>query len=118
MTKLLDQAVEMARSLTAERQDEIARMMLHYADLPAIQLTPEEELISPRLMMRSRGVILPQTNRCVPFGRSMSGEAGKRQILRFIRCVLSLGRHCKRSEAIQYGILTTAWIASSLCSSQ
>ncbi len=43
MTKLLDQAVETARRLPTERQDEIAHMMLFYADAPVIQLTPEEE---------------------------------------------------------------------------
>ena len=43
MTKLLDQAVETARRLAPEQQDEIAHMMLFYADAPVIQLTPEEE---------------------------------------------------------------------------
>ena len=43
MTKLLDQAVETARGLAPERQDEIAQMMLFYADTPVIQLTPEED---------------------------------------------------------------------------
>ena len=43
MTKLLDQAVETARRLAPDRQDEIAHMMLLYADLPVIQLTPEED---------------------------------------------------------------------------
>ena len=43
MTKLLDQAVETARRLAPEQQDEIAHMMMLYADLPVIQLTPEEE---------------------------------------------------------------------------
>lgn len=43
MTKLLDQAVETARRLAPELQDEIAHMMMLYADLPVIQLTPEEE---------------------------------------------------------------------------
>jgi len=43
MTKLLDQAVEAARGLSPEQQDEIAQMMLLYADLPVIQLTAEEE---------------------------------------------------------------------------
>ena len=43
MTKLLDQAVEAAQGLSPEQQDEIARMMLLYANLPVIQLTPEEE---------------------------------------------------------------------------
>ena len=39
MTKLLDQAVETARRLAPDRQDQIAHMMLLYADLPVIQLT-------------------------------------------------------------------------------
>jgi hypothetical protein len=43
MTKLLDEAVESARRLAPARQDEIARMMMFYANLPVIQLTPEEE---------------------------------------------------------------------------
>jgi hypothetical protein len=43
MTKLLERAVETARKLAADRQDDIARMMLLYAELPVIQLSPEEE---------------------------------------------------------------------------
>ena len=43
MTKLLDQAVETARRLAPDQQDEIARMMLFYAETPVIQLTPEED---------------------------------------------------------------------------
>ena len=43
MTKLLDQAVETARRLAPERQDEIAHLMLFYADADVIQLTPEED---------------------------------------------------------------------------
>jgi hypothetical protein len=40
---LIDQAVEAAWGLAPERQDEIAHMMLFYADAPVIQLTPEED---------------------------------------------------------------------------
>jgi hypothetical protein len=43
MTKLLDRAVETARALAPDWQDEIARMILMYAELPVIELTPEEE---------------------------------------------------------------------------
>jgi hypothetical protein len=43
MTKLLDQAVETARGLAPERQDEIAHLMLFYADGAVIQLTPGED---------------------------------------------------------------------------
>jgi hypothetical protein len=43
MTKLLEEAVESARRLAPDQQDEIARMMMLYADLPVIQLTREEE---------------------------------------------------------------------------
>ncbi|HLJ70325.1 MAG TPA: hypothetical protein VKU03_03340 [Roseiarcus sp.] len=43
MTKLLDQAVETARRLGPDQQDQIARMMLFYAETPVIQLTPEED---------------------------------------------------------------------------
>ncbi|HEY5226815.1 MAG TPA: hypothetical protein VIJ06_08500 [Methylovirgula sp.] len=43
MTKLLEQALETARHLTADRQDDIARMMLLYAEIPVIQLIAEEE---------------------------------------------------------------------------
>ncbi|WP_020181454.1 hypothetical protein [Methylopila sp. M107] len=45
MTDLLEQAVLTARNLPAERQDDLARMMLSYAgyDEPVIDLTPEEE---------------------------------------------------------------------------
>jgi hypothetical protein len=46
MTELLERAVAAARSLPADRQDEIARLVLQLArneDLPAIQLTPEDE---------------------------------------------------------------------------
>ena len=45
MTNLLDQAVETARALPHEMQDEIARMVLVLAgsDQPVVQLTPDEE---------------------------------------------------------------------------
>jgi hypothetical protein len=43
MTKLLDRAVETAQRLAPERQDEIAHMILFYADTPVIQLAPEED---------------------------------------------------------------------------
>ncbi len=45
MTELLEQAVATARRLPPEMQDDIARMVLTYADDQAvIQLTPEEEV--------------------------------------------------------------------------
>lgn len=45
MTKLLEQAMERARALPTEMQDEIARVVLSYAgdDQEVYQLTPEEE---------------------------------------------------------------------------
>ncbi len=45
MTKILEQAIEKAHSLSPEMQDDMARLMLRYAgdDEPLIQLTPEEE---------------------------------------------------------------------------
>ena len=45
MTKLLEQAVDTVRGLPAQTQDALARMLLQFAgeDLPALQLTPEEE---------------------------------------------------------------------------
>lgn len=45
MTKLLKQAVEAARALPPEMQDELARMLLQFAGRaqPVIQLTAEEE---------------------------------------------------------------------------
>jgi hypothetical protein len=43
MTKLLDEAVETARRLAPDRQDEIAHIMLFYTDAQIIQLTPEED---------------------------------------------------------------------------
>jgi hypothetical protein len=44
MTKLLDRAVEAARNLPPEMQDELARILLQFAgvDQPVIQLTAEE----------------------------------------------------------------------------
>jgi predicted transcriptional regulator len=44
MTKLLDRAVEAARGLPPERQDEIARVVLQLAgnEEPAVALTAEE----------------------------------------------------------------------------
>ena len=45
MTELLERAVALARSLSDERQDEIARIVLQLArqdDEPAFALTPEE----------------------------------------------------------------------------
>jgi hypothetical protein len=46
MTKLLEQALEAARGLPPEIQDDIARMLLQFAgeDLPVIQLTAEERV--------------------------------------------------------------------------
>ncbi len=45
MTKFLDRAIEAARALPPELQDELARVILQFAgeDQPAIQLTAEEE---------------------------------------------------------------------------
>ena len=45
MTKLLDRAVEAARGLPPEMQDELARILLQFAgvDQLVIQLTAEEE---------------------------------------------------------------------------
>ena len=45
MTKLLDQAVEIARSLPSDTQDDIARVMLQLAgadDGPPVELTDNE----------------------------------------------------------------------------
>jgi predicted transcriptional regulator len=47
MTTLFDQAVETVRSLPAERQDEIARLLLEIAgedNASVVQLTPDEEM--------------------------------------------------------------------------
>jgi hypothetical protein len=45
MTKLLDRAVEAARALPPEMQDEVARILLQFTgvDQPVIQLTAEEK---------------------------------------------------------------------------
>ncbi|MGQ0444044.1 MAG: hypothetical protein ACT4O2_02685 [Beijerinckiaceae bacterium] len=45
MTELLDRAIEAARGMSPEKQDELARMLLQFAgeDQPMIQLTAEEE---------------------------------------------------------------------------
>jgi hypothetical protein len=46
MTKLLDQALEAARNLPAEAQDDIARVVLRLAgadDEPPVPLTPEDQ---------------------------------------------------------------------------
>ena len=45
MTKLLDRAIELARTLPEDVQDEIARMMLAAAqdEEPVLAFTPEEE---------------------------------------------------------------------------
>jgi hypothetical protein len=45
MTELLEQAIEAARSLPADMQDELARMLLQFAgkDQPVVELTAEEE---------------------------------------------------------------------------
>lgn len=42
MTKLLDEAVEEARRLPVDRQDEIASTLMLYAKLPVVALTQEE----------------------------------------------------------------------------
>jgi hypothetical protein len=45
MTKLLDQALEAARSLPPAMQDDMARMMMLFAggEQPVVQLAPEED---------------------------------------------------------------------------
>jgi hypothetical protein len=45
MTKLLETAIEAARTLSPDMQDELARMLLQFAggDQPAIQMTAEED---------------------------------------------------------------------------
>ncbi len=45
MTELLQRAVTTVKALDAERQNEIARLMLMLADadLPLVELTPEED---------------------------------------------------------------------------
>jgi hypothetical protein len=46
MTKLLEQAVEAARNLSPDEQDDIARMVLRLAgtdDEPPVPLTPDEQ---------------------------------------------------------------------------
>ncbi len=45
MTKLLERAMETARGLPPEMQDDIARMVLLYTgeDQPLVDLTPQEE---------------------------------------------------------------------------
>jgi hypothetical protein len=45
MTKLFDRAVEAARAMPPQMQEELARMILQFAgeDQPVIQLTAEEE---------------------------------------------------------------------------
>ena len=45
MTKLFEHAVETVRSLPAEKQDELARLLLEFAaeDQAVIPLTPDEE---------------------------------------------------------------------------
>ena len=58
MTKLLDQAVEAARALPPDMQDELARMLLQFAgkDQPVIQLTAEEDsLFEASLAEAERG---------------------------------------------------------------
>jgi len=59
MTKLFDQAVEAARSLSAEAQDDIARVVLQLAgadDEPPVPLTPDEQAaISRSKVAASRG---------------------------------------------------------------
>lgn len=44
MTRLLDQAIESVRELSADRQDELARLLLQLAGIeqPTLDLTPEE----------------------------------------------------------------------------
>ncbi len=56
MTKLLEQAVKTVRTLPAEMQDEIARMLLQLAgqDQPVIQLTPEEEASFEELLAQQQ----------------------------------------------------------------
>jgi hypothetical protein len=59
MTKLLERAIEAARALPAEMQDELARMMLHVAagDDDIQDLSPEEkESFARSLDQASKGI--------------------------------------------------------------
>jgi hypothetical protein len=58
MTKLLDQALEAARNLPADAQDDIARVVLRLAgadDEPPVPLTPEEQTAIAASKAAARG---------------------------------------------------------------
>jgi hypothetical protein len=58
MTKLLEQAVETARRLTPDEQDDVARAILQLTghDVPPVPLTPEErEAIATSKAAAARG---------------------------------------------------------------
>lgn len=43
MSDIVDRAFAALRSLPPQRQEELAQMLLFYAEEPVVQLTPEEE---------------------------------------------------------------------------
>jgi hypothetical protein len=55
MTKLFDHAVETVRSLPAETQDELARLLLQLTgeDQPVVRSTPEEEAALDESMLQA-----------------------------------------------------------------
>jgi hypothetical protein len=66
MTKLLEQAVEAARALPPDMQDELARMLLQFAgeDQPVIQLTAEEaSSLEASLAQAARGEFVTKPKR-------------------------------------------------------
>lgn len=56
MSDLVERAVAVIRSLPPERQEDLAQMVLFYAEEPVLQLTPEEEAdLAESLAQADRG---------------------------------------------------------------
>ena len=72
MTTLLDRAMEAARTLPPEEQDEIARLVLQLArgEGPSIVLTSEERAAIAESRAAAAGGDSPQMKKCAPCGRN------------------------------------------------
>jgi hypothetical protein len=73
MTKLLEQAIEAARRLTPDEQDDIARAILQLAgdtDLPPVPLTPDERgAIAKSKAAAARGEFVPDDKVCAVWAK-------------------------------------------------
>jgi hypothetical protein len=77
MTKLLEQALEVARNLPSDVQDDIARVVLELAgadDTPPVTLTSDERAAIAKSKEAAARVNSPPTRRSRPSGQNTACE--------------------------------------------